>query len=534
MVTKKSGELQDDTAARPNVVSVDESSSSASTGSWDMAESTADVPSDTISETSGVQGLATHLQAAKSEQEVALLKQEVLTLRAKNLEQTKIIADQGGVIQELTEKVSEQEELAAENAMKTTLLENQDDRIKELVKQVEEKASALGEETVTDKFYEAEEEIEALRKENTKAIEIINTVLLVKDMFAKKTLETDCDPVSIFNTMWNGVDSAEIPKLKQLANEFNSFALEHNSRLAVAFITNAENYVSQCALQSYDAQHILSKSVSIISSRPSMLLEDNQVLYWSAQSMKDFLLTNDNLDTDELTLFRILQKWTGSNEAERLEDGKQLAQHIVLEHMDPVDLSKVVRPSGLVSDSKLCDAYGNQAEDKSLIGKRRVQRGQQKCDSVPSKESVGHIWDASNSSVLSSTGRWKTGRILSHPLKGFYRFEWSISVEKAGDILFGVTCPSFDQEQQDVTKCGMFLPKCDLNKGSVVCFCLDRGLFDTSLRASISGDILKTITLPNETNELLVTASVQNGASVKFLGFRTFCKVDPSSLITTY
>ncbi|KAL3916903.1 MAG: hypothetical protein SGILL_004965, partial [Bacillariaceae sp.] len=145
VVKKKSGELKDeDAAARPNVVSVEESSSSGSTGSWDMADLTVDAPSDTIvSTTTGVQtsNWTTQLEAAKYEQEIALLKQEVLTLRAQNLEQSKIVADQSETIQDLTDQSSKQEDLVAENAMKTTLLENQDDRIKELVKQVAEKAA---------------------------------------------------------------------------------------------------------------------------------------------------------------------------------------------------------------------------------------------------------------------------------------------------------------------------------------------------------------------------------------------------------
>jgi hypothetical protein len=524
-VKTKSKDLQEDTADfshqsngdSPGVDGLEESSTT-STGSWDMADeelTTVDLSIVTIDVSTS--DLGDHFQAAEAEQEIAVLKNQLARLRAENLEKSKTIEQQNTVIQDLTQKILKQDELVAENSMKTTLLEDQDARINELVKELEEKG-ATDEEQVTDKFYEAEEEIMELRKDLTNAADVIKTVLLVKDMFDKHALDDDCNPVQIFNDLWKGLDSTEIPELNKHASDFLGFVLEQDVRHAVAFMGNADNYKYEGRPFEDVMLTTLQKGLHAIYTRPSMLLEDNQVLNWSAHIMGFILLSQEDLDTDELTLFRILLKWIRSNEEERLDIGKKLVEHIVLEHIDPLDLSKIVRPSGLVSESVLCDAYGKQAADRSIVGKRRVRKA---VPAVPLEECTEHNWDTSNSNMLSSTGHWKTGRISSFPLKGFDRFGWSVRVENAGDILFGVSSSSFHRDEQDLSKFGMFLPKCELKKDSVVSFCLDRKVSLTTLHASISGIGSKSVSLPlaDLKDDLLVTTSVQNGACVEFLGF---------------
>ncbi|KAL3920762.1 MAG: hypothetical protein SGILL_003094 [Bacillariaceae sp.] len=522
-----------------DVATLEESSqASGSTGSWDMPElveaaatlsSTATVATDTTVATTSVQteDLGEQMKAAQ----IALLKSQVETLRAENLEKSKLVEQQNERIQDLTEKLLEKDELVDENAMKTTLLESQEEKIKELVKEVDEK-DAVKAEQVTDKFYEAEEEIAGLRTENAKAAAVINAVLLATRVLRKEEdspLDYICScskAVDTFNVLWDGVDSADAPKLKALATDFAEFVVDQDDECAVAFWADADNHTHMDDPQeNVFIRTTLLKCWDLIRTKPTLLLNSYLLNKWSAEKMEHDLVL---LETDELTKFRVLSRWYSFKREAREAASRLISKSIRLEHIDPLQLTTFVRPSGLVSDAQLCDAFGKQAVTKALDNERTDTDSSR--NASPSNKPVApstsddfkHTWDTTNSAILSSADQWKTGSIPTKPLKATGDYMWKVRVEEPGEILCGLSSSSFNHEKDDISKFGKFLKCCECEKGEIISFWLRPSQIGPGMtfQACTLKWMKHTVVEPAMAiDDLLVTVSVQNGASVNFSGF---------------
>jgi hypothetical protein len=80
---------------------------------------------------------------------------------------------------------------------------------------------------------------------------------------------------------------------------------------------------------------------------------------WLFQDLVIEFLKPDSLLATEMEIFKAFWKWSqGVEKSESMRDGSTISACVRLHRMSAKQLLEVVRPTGLVPDSKLVDAFG--------------------------------------------------------------------------------------------------------------------------------------------------------------------------------
>jgi hypothetical protein len=432
------------------VVAVENASQS--TPSWDFADSFCS--SDTPSENDVSVIIYTAM-----EQQIALLKSQVKSLRAKNVKKfnvireqkkvmqdqkkvieeleifrdeygeiskrhfvnTKLLLDQAGMVHELTEELQkvkdvidqtkiiqelkklreEADEILERIAMKDKLILDQESQIQKLIEEQRENADT---DDVTNKLFDVEEENKKLRNEKSQASLVVKVFLDINmellDCLAKLPMGSfHSEPSRLFQTPVKGSKVLEIDLLFEFAQAFALRALEGDRNCAVSFLLTRPFVGSD--------DPVTMKCLDMIRSDPTLLLENDKVHLLSAECIK-MVLIHPKKKRHALTLFRVLQKWCVGSKQSRRKVSQDLVQFIALECIDPMELSTAVRSSGFVSDSMICDAYDKQAESNKKAANKdaEAEKKAANTDAEVSKKAANTDAEANRKVTNQDEKRW--------------------------------------------------------------------------------------------------------------------------------
>jgi hypothetical protein len=217
----------------------------------------------------------------------------------------------------------------------------------------------------------------------------------------------------------------ELPSLRNKTEELACSTMEKNPAFGIACLYACEQFPS------IEDSRAKDNAWALIRSNPKVLLKENVVCFFSPRMIESFL-QDQNLATDELTLFKILQEWslvederastnTELNSSSRKRKASELTKYILLEQIEPIHLSTTVASSGLISDSRLLETFKAQA----LLAAEK--------HSVPYyRSSRAPVWRSSGESVLFSNSASPAVEFLSCPVLRSGIHKWSIKVEKKG------------------------------------------------------------------------------------------------------
>jgi hypothetical protein len=205
---------------------------------------------------------------------------------------------------------------------------------------------------------------------------------------------------AIVPTMVALVDAAqyyELFKLRAKAEEFIATMVHENPHLALSILKACQSHGAAVAAVQELCLAVVKASPRVflkgdgntngIKSRSTIGGINDSIIGLMSTSQIETLLKDHKFQGDELTLFLMLEAWVnGGVEEEEEEEGSseetkqddtttatpvsrkgrtaramQLAKHLRLELIDPIELSTIVAQSGLVSPDQLCNAYASQA-----------------------------------------------------------------------------------------------------------------------------------------------------------------------------
>jgi hypothetical protein len=304
------------------VVAVENSSQS--TPSWDFAESISSTGIPIDNSIQVIEKRTTSLRVAELEQQIALLKSQVESLRAENIEKFNVIQDQMKVIEELEKFRDGSGEMSDGFSTKATLLVDREAKIQQLKKEQENEAL---EDVIVDVF-EEEEKSKKLMIEKHQASLVVKVLLDINLELlgspAKLPIESfHSEPSGLFQTLVKGAEVLEMDLLLEFAQAFASRALEVDSKWVVAFLSTFLAHKPDL----YSKDPVATKCLKMIRSDPTLLLESNKVSILSAECIK-MLLKDPTMQTDELTLFRVLLQWYSGSQQNRKEVSHGLVQYI--------------------------------------------------------------------------------------------------------------------------------------------------------------------------------------------------------------
>jgi hypothetical protein len=205
---------------------------------------------------------------------------------------------------------------------------------------------------------------------------------------------------AIVPTMVALVDAAqyyELFKLRAKAEEFIATMLQEDPHLALSMLKACQSHGAAVAAVQELCLAVVKASprvflkgggggntTNVIKSRSTIGGINDSIIGLMSTTQIETLLKDHKFQGDELTLFLMLEAWVnggveeeeeGSSEETKEDDttttpasrkGRttraiQLAKHLRLELIDPIELSTIVAQSGLVSPDQLCNAYASQA-----------------------------------------------------------------------------------------------------------------------------------------------------------------------------
>ena len=472
----------------------------------------------TVDNNRNINGVSDELRMTEMTYQITLLAVEIDNLRKGNCDKTKTIEEQAAQIEDLTKQMSDgkNDDLVAENLMKSTIITDHETKIQEI-------------ECLLDlQKYEASEALRA----------VIN-VSLSKDIASHHGVTTDNeDKIGIddkpimetFNTIMKASIAFGIPQLVEIADTFVASAIEKDSTQAVAFFINHDLHQETFSSLPRPVSSI-NLALECIRSDPKILVGSNVVHLLNPARIESILMDQE-MKTDEFTLFCILSKWSEYKEErneetqeQRFKVAKSMSKLISLECIDPVKLSTIVRSTGLVTDNELCDAFGKQAKAGCVERKFRKSSTSTKCtNNTKSSSLIKANWEKSGLDVLAGTNNgWFTDQISDRCMKKDELHVWKFCVEETGPVLFGVASASYDPIFDPVNQFGVFLPRTNISKGSIVVLTLRENCLSATINDSRWADVTHTTGRRDCTDYipegLFVAASVQNGAKVQFLGF---------------
>ena len=472
----------------------------------------------TVDNNRNINGVSDELRMTEMTYQITLLAVEIDNLRKGNCDKTKTIEEQAAQIEDLTKQMSDgkNDDLVAENLMKSTIITDHETKIQEI-------------ECLLDlQKYEASEALRA----------VIN-VSLSKDIASHHGVTTDNeDKIGIddkpimetFNTIMKASIAFGIPQLVEIADTFVASAIEKDSTQAVAFFINHDLHQETFSSLPRPVSSI-NLALECIRSDPKILV-GSDVVHLLNPARIESILMDQEMKTDEFTLFCILSKWSEYKEErneetqeQRFKVAKSMSKLISLECIDPVKLSTIVRSTGLVTDNELCDAFGKQAKAGSVGRKfRKSSTSTKRTNNTKSSSLIKANWEKSGLDVLAGTKNgWFTDQISDRCMKKDELHVWKFCVEETGPVLFGVASASYDPIFDPVNQFGVFLPRTNISKGSIVVLTLRENCLSATINDSRWADVTHTTGRRDCTDYipegLFVAASVQNGAKVQFLGF---------------
>ena len=472
----------------------------------------------TVDNNRNINGVSDELRMTEMTYQITLLAVEIDNLRKGNCDKTKTIEEQAAQIEDLTKQMSDgkNDDLVAENLMKSTIITDHETKIQEI-------------ECLLDlQKYEASEALRA----------VIN-VSLSKDIASHHGVTTDDeDKIGIddkpimetFNTIMKASIAFGIPQLVEIADTFVASAIKKDPTQAVAFLINHDLHQETFSSLPRPVSSI-NLALECIRSDPKILVGSNVVHLLNPARIESILMDQE-MKTDEFTLFCILSKWSEYKEErneetqeQRFKVAKSMSKLISLECIDPAKLSTIVRSTGLVTDSELCDAFGKQAKAGSVERKfRKSSTSTKRTNNTKSSSLIKANWEKSGLDVLAGTKNgWFTDQISDRCMKKDELHVWKFCVEETGPVLFGVASASYDPIFDPVNQFGVFLPRTNISKGSIVVLTLRENCLSATINDSRWADVTHTTGRRDCTDYipegLFVAASVQNGAKVQFLGF---------------
>ncbi|MGK3735006.1 MAG: hypothetical protein ACI90V_001845, partial [Bacillariaceae sp.] len=322
-----------------------------------------------------------------------------------------------------------------------------------------------------------------------------------------------------------------IPQLIEIADRFVASTIEKDSTQAVDFLINHDLHEETLSSLPRPVSSI-NLALECIRSNPKILVGSN-VMHLLNPARIESILMDQEMQTDEFTLFCILSKWSEykkernkETQEHRFKIAKSMSKLISMEYIDPVKLSTIVRSTGLVSDTELCDAFGKQTKAGSVEKKfRKSSTSSPKCtNNTTSSSLIKANWEKSGLDVLVGTNNgWLTDQIVDRCMKKDEVHKWKFRVEETGPVLFGVASATYEPIFDPVNQFGVFLPKANISKGSIVVLTLRENYLSATMNDSPWADVTHTRGRRDCTDYipegLFVAASVQNRAKVQFLGF---------------
>ena len=472
----------------------------------------------TVDNNRNINGVSDELRMTEMTYQITLLAVEIDNLRKANCDKAKTIEEQAAQIEDLTKQMSDgkNDDLVAENLMKSTIITDHETKIQEI-------------ECLLDlQKYEASE-----------ALRAVMNVSLSKDIASHHGVTTDNeDKIGIddkpimetFNTIMKASIAFGIPQLVEIADTFVASAIEKDSTQAVAFFINHDLHQETFSSLPRPVSSI-NLALECIRSDPKILV-GSSVVHLLNPARIESILMDQEMKTDEFTLFCILSKWSEYKEErneetqeQRFKVAKSMSKLISLECIDPVKLSTFVRSTGLVTDNELCDAFGKQAKAGSVERKfRKSSTSTKRTNNTKSSSLIKANWEKSGLDVLAGTKNgWFTDQISDRCMKKDELHVWKFCVEETGPVLFGVASASYDPIFDPVNQFGVFLPRTNISKGSIVVLTLHENFLSATINDSRWADVTHTTGRRDCTDYipegLFVAASVQNGAKVQFLGF---------------
>jgi hypothetical protein len=237
--------------------------------------------------------------------------------------------------------------------------------------------------------------------------EILQTV--VEYIYTDKCeISNECN-IELARTVVSLADAAnyfDLPKLSQKAKNLAYSMMRDQPSLSCVFL-------AECSVVGDVTSEVEEMARQTIRSNPSTLLDQGTAISSLSPVLLETIIQDKTIDTDEYTLFRILECWanaddeamsnnksgealdqTESQRMERHEVAAQMTRHICLDSIDPHDLSTTVTSSGLVTTEQLHEAYKLQ----SLDAKRKHGFSCKRRRLVP----VLPVWQKSNNTITTS------------------------------------------------------------------------------------------------------------------------------------
>jgi hypothetical protein len=444
---------------------------------------------------------------------------ETNSMHTENSEKTKTIEEQAAQIEDLTKQLSDgkNDDLVAENLMKSTVIADYETKIQEI-----------------------ECRLDLLKYEASEALRAVINVSLSKDITSHHGVTTnnedkiginDIPIMETFNTIMKASTTFGIPQLIEIVDRFVASTIERDSTQAVDFLINHDLHEETLSSLPRPVSSI-NLALECIRSNPKILVGSN-VMHLLNPARIESILMDQEMQTDEFTLFCILSKWSEYKEERnketqehRFKIAKSMSKLISMEYIDPVKLSTIVRSTGLVSDTELCDAFGKQTKAGSVEKKfRKSSTSSPKCtNNTTSSSLIKANWEKSGLDVLVGTNNgWLTDQIVDRCMKKDEVHKWKFRVEETGPVLFGVASATYEPIFDPVNQFGVFLPKANISKGSIVVLTLRENYLSATMNDSPWADVTHTRGRRDCTDYipegLFVAASVQNRAKVQFLGF---------------
>lgn len=177
-----------------------------------------------------------------------------------------------------------------------------------------------------------------------------------------------------------------------------------------------------------EANIIKENALKLVRPSPAQILQGQPFFDLGSFSL-EAILCDDEMNMTELERFGLLKDWV-DNQQKEIEKTQilQLTSLIKLDCIKPKDLTDIVAPSKMVTESQLLAAFRAQA---LRSGHNDVELMQYRCS---------YSWEGSQNAVLSSAG-WKSSKLACPPMKdGIWKF--SIKVERGGGICLGVVSAS--------------------------------------------------------------------------------------------
>jgi hypothetical protein len=208
----------------------------------------------------------------------------------------------------------------------------------------------------------------------------------------------------------------DLPELCRKTREFTIDLLQKQKKLACTFWKECRAIGPAAADTGIDEV-----ALEVIRLNLSIVLQGFDLASLSPLLLEE-IVRDEEVDADELTLFKLVKSWVESRPQEdRQTAAKHIIKYIRLEKIDPKKLANLVSSNGLVTDAQLSEAFKAQA--LSLAERHGAL--------YPKRRRLSLIWSDSQSDVFSACGFGEgiKATALEVPAMTSGLFRWTVKVE---------------------------------------------------------------------------------------------------------